>query len=99
MVQTTLPLNRIVRRAEYLMPISNSYKFYAEYLMPISNGYKFYAEYLMPISNSYKFYAEYLMPISNSYKFYCVYAHWFFYFWTRALPYSSIKGPRCQKGA
>lgn len=22
-----------------------------------------------------------------------------FYFWTRALSYSSIKGPRCQKGA
>ena len=31
-VQTALLLNRIVRRAEYLMPILNDYKFYCVYI-------------------------------------------------------------------
>ena len=62
--------------------------------MFILNGYKFlYAINLMLILNDYKFlYAIDLMFILNDYKFLYVYAI-DFYFWTRALSHSSIKGP------
>ena len=61
--------------------------------MLILNGYKFlYAIDLMLILNDYKFlyvYAIDLMLILNDY----MYMLFIFYFWTRALLYSSIRGP------
>ena len=81
------------------MFILNGYKFlYAINLMLILNYYKFlyvYAIDLMLILNDYKFYCVYaidLMLILNDYKFY-MYMLSIFYFWTRALSHSSIRGP------